>query len=112
MFEFLQKDVQNRTAEGMLAVAHIAREEIQEKWLSFNDGMPDDKGASLSEKMGLFYPSITNLFDEKYPILVLSGQDVLMPTVTRAIYASGTHPREQVDAAIAQFSAVKEQVKA
>lgn len=106
MFEFLKKDVQSRTAEGMLAVLHIAREEIQEKWLSFNDGLTDDKETSLSEKMGLFYASMAKLFDEKYPILLLGDHDVLLPAVARAIYASGTHARNQIDAAIAQFRGV------
>jgi hypothetical protein len=103
MFTSPNKTEQLRTESDLLTIAHIAGEEIRERWLSFNAGKTEEHGSSLSRKIGMFIPAMAGLFEEKYPMLMLGGKDVFISTVAGAIQTSGTHARAQIDAAVERY---------
>ena len=73
------------------------------KWIYFNETIHLKADVPLPQKIDLFVQPIQQFFQSKYPLLLLGLSEIFWLTVFTAILESGTHPKEEVNAAIAEL---------
>ena len=103
MFGFFKKRKSAPTADELSAQTASALEEVKGKWIYFNETIHLKADIPLSQKIDLFVQPIQQFFQSKYPLLLLGSSEIFWLTVFTAILESGTHPKEEVNAAIAEL---------
>lgn len=103
MFSFFKKQKSEPTTEEISTLASSALEEVKGKWIYFNETVHLTSDVSLSQKIALFAQPIQQLFQTRYPLLLLGSSEIFWLTVFTAILESGTHSKENVNAAIAEL---------
>ena len=103
MFGFFKKRKSLPTAEELSALTASAREDVKSKWLYFNKTVHLTADVPLCQKIDFFVQPIQQFFQTKYPVLLLGSSEMFWLTVFTAILESGTHPKEEVNSAIAEL---------
>lgn len=103
MFDFFKKRQSAPTAEDLSALAASALEDVKNKWVYFNQTLQLKAEVPLSEKIDFFAQPIQHFFQTKYPLLLNGSSEIFWLTVFTAILESGTHPKEEVNSAIAEL---------
>lgn len=103
MFGFFKKRKSVPTAEELSALTASALEDVKSKWLYFNETVHLKADVPLSQKIDFFVQPIQQFFQTKYPLLLLGSSEIFWLTVFTAILESGTHPKEEVNSAIAEL---------
>jgi hypothetical protein len=93
------------TADELRGQMARATEDIKAKWIGFHSTMHFKADVPLSLKMDTFITPIQLFFEKKYPVLAAGPAETFWLTTFTAILESGTHPKEQVNAAIAELRA-------
>ena len=103
MFNLFKKRKSAPTAEELSALTVSAREDVKSKWLYYNETVHLTAGVPLSQKIDFFVQPIQQFFQIKYPLLLLGSSEIFWLTVFTAILESDTHPKEEVNSAIAEL---------
>lgn len=91
------------TAKDLSSQTASALEEVKGKWIYFNEVAQLQPSVPLSRKIELFLQPIQQYFQAKYPLLLAGPSEVFWLTVFTAILESGTHPKEEINAALAEL---------
>jgi hypothetical protein len=105
MFSLFKKRSPLPSAEELGRLAASAADETREKWLYFHKTVHLKAEVPLAEKIDFFSQPLSQFFQDKYPQLLLGGSEMFWLTVFTAVLESGTHPKEEANAAIAQLQA-------
>jgi hypothetical protein len=103
MFGFFKKRQSAPTAEELSALSASALEDVKSKWVYFNQTIHLKADVPLSQKIDFFAQPVQQFFETKYPLLLLGSSEIFWLTVFTAILESGTHPKEEVNSAIAEL---------
>ena len=103
MFGLFKKRSPAPSAEELKRLTTLAREEVKAKWIHYHQTVHLRPEVLLSEKIDLFVQSVHQFFENKYPLLLSGPPEIFWLTVFAAILESGTHPKEVVNAAIAEL---------
>jgi hypothetical protein len=103
MLGWFKKRTLAPTAEEIERLASSAFEEVKAKWIYFNQKVHLDPKVSLSQRIDLFAQPIQQLFHNKYQVLLVGSSQLFWLTIFTAILESGTHPKDEVNAATAQL---------
>lgn len=103
MFGFLKKRHKNPSADDLSRLSEMACDEVREKWLYFNKVLQFKADVSLAEQIDIFSKPLSEFFQQKYPALLLGGSEIFWLSTFTAILESGTHPKDEVNAAVAQL---------
>lgn len=103
MFKFFKKRCAVPSAEDLSRLTASAREDVKGKWVEFNKTIHLKAEIPLSQRIDLFAQPVQNLFQKQYPMLLLGSTEIFWLAVFTAILESGTHPKDQVNAAIAEL---------
>jgi len=103
MFRFFKKRNSVPSAEDLGQITGSAREEVRTKWIYYTQTIHFRPEVPLSERIDSFAQPIHQFFENKYPILLVGSSEIFWLTVFTAILQSGTHPKEEVNAAIAEL---------
>ena len=103
MFGFFKKRKSEPPADELSAQTASALEDVKGKWIYFNETIHLKTDVPLSQKIDFFVQPIQQFFQSKYPLLLLGPSEIFWLTVFTAILESGTHPKEEVNAAIAEL---------
>jgi hypothetical protein len=103
MFGIFKKRQPAPTANDFTEISALACEDVKTKWIQFQQTVRLRADVPLSEKIDLFIQPIQQFFQNKYPVLLQGPAQIFWVTVFTAILESGTHPKEEVNAAIAQL---------
>lgn len=88
--------------KGMLVAA---RHDVKDKWVYFHSNIHLKADVPLSQKIELFPNPLQQFFQTKYPVLLAGPSEMYWLTIFTAILESGTHPKDEVNAAIADLQA-------
>lgn len=88
-------------AEQMKASLLECTELIRVKWISFNDTLKFKEGVPLSDVIEMFAAPVSQFVENNYPLLLAGGGKMFWMMLFTAILESGTHPKDEVNAAIA-----------
>ncbi|MDX2511797.1 MAG: hypothetical protein QNK25_07090 [Desulfobacterales bacterium] len=97
------KNKNNDVADNMKKLADKAREEVRDKWIDHNDTLSLKKEVPLSKRIDTFVLPVSEYFNDKYPILVSDGGEIFWHTVAAGIVESGTHPKNEINAAFEEL---------
>ncbi len=101
MFGFFKKrSAAPPTTDELRQLSLAALDEVKAKWLHFDATVHLVEGAPLAEKIDVFAAPLAQLFQSKYPALLLGGSKMFWLTIFTAILESGTHPKDTVNEAI------------
>ncbi len=103
MFGFFKKRDQFLSGEELSRLSQAACAEVREKWLHFHNTVHLKAELPLAQKIDLFAQPLSQFFQQKYPQLLLGGSELFWLTTFTAILESGTHPKDEVNAAVAQL---------
>jgi hypothetical protein len=103
MFGLFKKKQPVPSADELKRLTALARDEVKAKWIQYHQTVHLRPEASLSEKIDFFVQPMHQFFENKYPLLLTGPSEVFWLTVFTAILESGTHPKEAVNAAIAEL---------
>ena len=103
MFGLFKKRNPFPSAEELSRLSQLARGEVLEKWIHFHNTVHLKAEVPLSQEMDFFAQPLSQFFEQKYPQLLLGGLELFWLITFTAILESGTHPKEVVNAAIAQL---------
>ena len=101
MFGLFKKRSAMPSAKELGRLAVSAADETKAKWLQFHNTVHFKADVSLAEKIDFFSQPLSQFFHNKYPQLLLGGQEMFWLTVFTAVLESGSHPRDEVNAAVA-----------
>lgn len=103
MFGLFKKRDAAPSAEELKRQTGAAREDVKNKWVHFNQTVHLKADVPLSQKVDFFIKPIHQFFQSKYPVLLQGPTEIFWLTVFTAILESGTHPKDEVNAAIEQL---------
>jgi exonuclease V gamma subunit len=103
MFGFFKKRSHVPTADELRSLTASARADVKGKWVQFNQTIHLSAEVPLSQKIDFFAQPVQQFFQNKYPILLVGASEIFWLTVFTAILESGTHPKEEINAAIAEL---------
>ena len=103
MFGLFKKRSVMPSAEELGRLAAAAADETRAKWVHFHQTVHLKAEVPLAEKIDFFAQPLSQFFQSKYPQLLLGGSEMFWLTVFTAVLESGTHPKDQVNAAVAQL---------
>lgn len=103
MFGLFKKRQAVPSADELRRQQSAAREDVKNKWVHFNQSVQLKSDVPLSQKIDFFVQPIQQFFQSKYPLLLQGPTEIFWLTVITAILESGTHPKDEVNAAIAQL---------
>jgi len=104
MFNLFKKKKASLPAfQDLGALAAQATDETREKWLHFHRNVHLKEEVSLATKIDLFSQPLAQFFNTKYSQLLLGSPDIFWMAVFTAVLESGTHPKEQVNAAVEEL---------
>lgn len=103
MFGFFKKKPSVPSADELKQLTASAREDVKAKWVHFHQTVHLKAEVPLSEKIDFFVQPVQQFFQNKYPVLLQGPSEIFWLTVFTAILESGTHPKEAVNAAIAEL---------
>ena len=103
MFGLFKKKPPVPSAEELKRLTALAREEVKAKWIHYHQTVHLRPEVPLSEKIDFFVQPVHQFFENKYPLLLAGPSEIFWLTVFTAILESGTHPKEAVNAAIAEL---------
>jgi len=103
MFGFFKKRPSVSFADELSRLTASASEDVKGKWVQFNQAVHLKAEVPLSQKIDLFVQPVQQFFQNKYPVLLQGPAEIFWLTVFTAILESGTHPKEEVNAAIAEL---------
>jgi hypothetical protein len=103
MFSLFKKRTAVPTPEELGGQTSTATEDIKAKWIHFHNTVHFKVEIPLSEKIDAFIKPIHLFFEKKYPALAVGPVEVFWLATFTAILESGTHPKELVNAAIAEL---------
>ena len=103
MFGFFKKKTPVPSAEELKKLTDSAREDVKAKWVHFHQTVHLKAEVPLSEKIDFFVQPVQQFFQNKYPVLLRGPSEIFWLTVFTAILESGTHPKDAVNAAIAEL---------
>jgi hypothetical protein len=103
MFGLFKKRQAVPSAEELNRLTAVAREDVTDKWIQFNQTVKLKAEIPLSQKIDFFVQPIQQFLQAKYPVLLQGPTEIFWLTVFTAILESGTHPKEEVNAAIAEM---------
>ena len=101
MFEFLKRKQKRPPASDLARMSDAARTEVLAKWIQFHETIHLKEDVPLAQKIDLFAQPLSQLFESKYPQLLAGGSEIFWLTIFTAVIESGTHTKEQVNAAVA-----------
>ncbi len=100
MFEFFKKRKKLLSADELSQMTAMACTEVRDKWIHFHNTVHLSDEVSLEQKIDFFSQPLSEFFRKKYPQMLLGGSELFWLTTFTAILESGTHSKEQVNAAI------------
>ena len=103
MFDFFKKRQSAPTAEELSMLTASALKDVKNKWVYFNQSLQLQAEVPLSEKIDFFAHPVQQFFHTKYPLLLSGSSEIFWLTVFTAILESGTHPKGEVNSAIAEL---------
>ena len=103
MFNLFKKRAAIPSADELQKLTASAREDVKAKWIQFNETVHLKAEVPLSQRIDLFAQPIRQFFESKYPALLLGTSEIFWLTIFTAILQSGTHPKEDVNAAIGKL---------
>ncbi len=103
MFGLFKKRQTIPSADELKRQQSAACEDAKNKWIHFNQTVHLKTDAPLSQKIDFFVQPIQQFFQSKYPVLLQGPTEIFWLTVFTAILESGTHPKDEVNAAIEQL---------
>jgi len=103
MFECFKKRPPAPSADELRQLTASACEDVKAKWLHFHETVHLQAEVPLSQKIDFFVQPVHQFFENKYPVLLRGPSEIFWLTVFTAILESGTHPKEAVNAAIAEL---------
>lgn len=103
MFGLFKKRQSTPTAEELSILAASALDDVKNKWVYFNQTLQLKAEVPLSAKIDFFAQPIQHFFQAKYPLLLNGSSEIFWLTVLTAILESGTHPKDEVNWAIAEL---------
>ncbi|MEK6663459.1 MAG: hypothetical protein AABY73_06295 [Pseudomonadota bacterium] len=103
MFGLFKKRQAVPSAEELNRRTAAAREDVKDKWIQFNNTVRLKAEIPLSQKIDSFAQPVQQFFQIKYPVLLQGPTEIFWLTVFTAILESGTHPKEEVNAAISEL---------
>ena len=103
MFEFFKKKPSVPSADELKQLTVAAREDVKGKWIHFHKTVHFSAEDPLSQKIDFFIQPVHQFVQNKYPVLLSGPSEIFWLTVFTAILESGTHPKETVNAAIAEL---------
>lgn len=101
MFRFFGRPVS--TVDELQRTTTCAVKDIRAKWVQFDSTAHLKADVSLAEKIDLFVEPLTLFLQRKYPSLEDGGPSVFWLATFTAILESGTHPKDDVNAAIREL---------
>ena len=105
MFGLFKKRLTIPNAEELDHLATAAADETRTKWLYFHQTVHLQPEVPLAEKIDFFAQPLSQFFRSKYPQLLLGGSEIFWLTIFTAVLESGTHPKDEVNAAVEQLQA-------
>ncbi len=103
MFDFFKKRSSFPSSEELSRLSKSACSDVQSKWLHFNETVTLKSGITLAQKIDFFAQPLTQFFKKKYLQLLLGGSEIFWLTTFTAILESGTHAKQDVNAAIEEL---------
>ncbi|MGO9327450.1 MAG: hypothetical protein ACLQJ0_04965 [Steroidobacteraceae bacterium] len=107
MFSLFKKRKVAPSSEDFAAILRQQRDAVCEdfkvRWIAFNNAVHFKAEVPLSEKIDAFASPIQQYYESKYPILASGTAEMFWLALFTAILESGTHPKEQVNGAIAEL---------
>ncbi len=103
MFGLFKKKVSPPTVDELQTLTAMACEDIKAKWLCFDGKVHFKTGVPLSFKIDAFAESAHVFFKSKYSSLLLASSELFWLTIFKAVLQSNTHPKGEVNAAIAEL---------
>jgi hypothetical protein len=91
------------TPDELRSQTAIATDAIKSKWIYLNSTVHFRAEIPLSAKIDAFITPIHLFFEKSYPVLAAGPAEVFWLTTFTAILESGTHSKEQINAAIAEL---------
>lgn len=88
-------------ADQMKASLVECTEQIRVKWIGFNDTLKFKDGVPLAGVIEMFAIPVSQFVENNYPLLLAGGGKMFWMMLFTAILESGTHPKNEVNAAIA-----------
>jgi hypothetical protein len=101
---FKRRTVDTNPAE-LSRLAASATAETKDKWIHFHQTVHLAAAVPLAQKIDFFAQPLDEFIRTKYPQLLAGGSEIFWLTLVTAILESGTHPKDEVNAAIAQLQA-------
>lgn len=103
MFNFFKKRNSVPEMDSLAALSDSALAAVKGKWIVYDSSVKLNDSVSLGQKIDLFADPLLEFFRAEYPALLLGGWDVFWLTVFTAVLQSGTHSKEEINAAISQL---------
>lgn len=103
MFGLFKKRAAVPSADDLRRLTVSAREDVKAKWVQFNETVHLKPGIPLSQRIDAFAQPIQQFFETKYPALLLGSSELFWLTIFTAILESGTHPKDEVNAAVGEL---------
>ncbi len=103
MFGLFKKRRSVASADDLRKLTASARDDVKVKWIQFNKTVHLKEGTPLSRRIDAFAEPIQQFFETKYPALLLGSSEIFWLTIFTAVLESGTHPKSDVNAAIADL---------
>ena len=103
MFGLFKKRASVPSADDLRKLTISAREDVKAKWIQFNGTVHFKAGIPLSQQIDAFAQPIQELFETKYPALLLGSSEIFWLTIFTAVLEAGTHPKEEMNAAIGEL---------
>jgi uncharacterized protein (DUF2132 family) len=103
MFGLFKNKPAAPSAKELKRLTGLAREDVKAKWIHYHKTIHLSPDVPLSQKIDFFVQPVHQFFESKYPLLLAGPTEIFWLTVFTAILESGTHPKEAVNAAIAEL---------
>ena len=100
---FKKKQPTPPNAEELGRLAAQATEETRQKWVHFHQTVHLKPDLPLAAKIDFFSQPLSEFFKTKYPKLLFGGSEIFWLAIFTAVLESGTHPKEQVNIAVADL---------
>lgn len=103
MFEFFKRKISKPKISELEQMSASACVEVKEKWIYFHSSLHFKDSVALSEKINSFAQPVQEFFHSKYPALLIGSTEMFWLILFTAILESGTHHKDEVNAAIAEL---------
>jgi hypothetical protein len=90
-------------ADELRAMTASALTDVKSKWIQFDSTIKLKADVPLSVKMDTFVQPITLFIEKRYPALMHGPPELFWLTIFTAILESGTHAKDEVNAAIGEL---------